>query len=102
MWAQNIQGNALSEPQVANGTVYFSAERISNAPFAGIVALNAATGAVRWTKPDISSQDLTGFVLVDGILYIPDGLTYALKASDGSVVWNKAISEGAMSVVVIP
>lgn len=117
LWTRNIGGDALGAPQVADGVVYFDAPQAGNPQFVGIVALNAVDGSVKWRKPNVSGQMFPSFVVANGVVYVPNAsfsgqrtsggvvtyaTTYALKASDGMVVWTSKFSMEAVSMAVIP
>ncbi len=62
-----------------------------------LVALSLETGAIAWTGPNIGTSGYAQFswapVVSDGIVYIADteGTTYALKASDGTIIWESRV-----------
>ncbi len=84
---------------VANGVIYVTYQSTASPPESGVVAVSATSGAQLWraTTPDV----LTQLSLADGVLYggmVNNGGTtslgpgtdtfYALRASDGHVLWT--------------
>ncbi len=84
---------------VANGVIYVTYQSTVSPPESGVVAVSATSGAQLWraTTPDVLRQ----LSLVDGVLYggtVNNGGTtslgpntdtfYALRASDGHVLWT--------------
>ena len=81
---------AYSPPAVANGLVYVGS------PDSGLYALDAATGAVRWTAPTVS----TGYspAVANGIMYVAaGGGLYALDATSGALRWTAQTSDDPWS-----
>jgi outer membrane protein assembly factor BamB len=86
-------------PVVDNGTVYaeFNVE-VPTAPYdsGGVVALDAATGSVRWTRwfprtrANLPPRGLLRVAVTASTVVAPsqDGLIYGLDRSDGSVRWT--------------
>ena len=89
----------FSQPVVTADTVY-----LTTAIGARVVALDAATGAVRWSRTfdgtvetGCAPPDHLGFwasPLADGALYVPavDGRIYALDPSTGATLWSTQVA----------
>jgi outer membrane protein assembly factor BamB len=59
-----------------------------------LYALNAATGAVRWTFPKPQNSIFASPAIANGKVYIPedDGSIYALVAATGALAWSDNIN----------
>ena len=81
---------AWTSPVVANGVVYFAANR----PVIVLYALDAVTGQVIWTASPAFSIIVASPVLADGVLYIGlnDHQVMALDAATGAVRWRARAS----------
>jgi eukaryotic-like serine/threonine-protein kinase len=76
-------GNGIeSSPTVINGVVYIGASN-------GVYALNASTGALKWSSSFTGCIGLSSPSIVDNVLYIGafDGNVYALNANTGAKIW---------------
>jgi outer membrane protein assembly factor BamB len=93
IWHVDTSGTVGSSPAVGNGVVYFTGW---NGTGNAVWALNAKTGAVKWsTQLDTggSSPGLIGSPAVDANnVYVGDdtGAVYALDRTTGNVAWSKA------------
>ncbi len=83
------------EPAVADGVVYVCASsavtvnRYQGYSWIDVYAFNAKNGAEIWNYRDSSCQRVTPPAVTNGLLYFAtDRYVCALKASDGSLVWN--------------
>ncbi|MGI8486555.1 MAG: PQQ-binding-like beta-propeller repeat protein, partial [Thermomicrobiales bacterium] len=67
-----------------------------------LVAISLETGKVSWTGPDIGTTGKTSFswapVVSNGVVFVADakGSAYALKASDGSSIWESKVPDDAV------
>lgn len=101
LWSTPVVGAPLHQPIFDKGVLYLAidsgpVDNIAPAP-AHIVALNAATGALKWQQT-LASNYIGGFCLGNGTLYASSytvsqsGITWgkssAFKASDGHLVWE--------------
>ena len=90
-----------TQPIVVGDTVY-----VTVAVTAGLVALDARSGALRWkrtfpaqVRTNCNGVKNRGFwtapSVVGGIVYLaaPDGRVYALDAKDGSTKWSSAVAD---------
>lgn len=83
--ATAVQPTATSTPTPPTSNVYYATSDHV------LTALNAATGAVRWTFT--KGVDIADPILVGSLVYVtalnPQGTTiYALNSTSGSVVWS--------------
>jgi outer membrane protein assembly factor BamB len=93
-----IKSRGWTEPAVVGGVVYVGVvSEISWNIKAGmdyikridVYAFNAIDGAEIWNYRDESCQEVTPPAVVNGVVYFAtDQYTCALKASDGSLVWE--------------
>lgn len=93
-------------PQVADGTVYFSAHN-GRTSSKHVYALDAATGEPRWDVTlDDESAIKTGFSLANGRVYLStateEPTVYALAPEDGSVAWRTTLSDAEVRVAGVP
>ena len=74
----------LSSPAVANGTVYIGATD------GNVYAINADTGALRWTYEQTRSPIESSPAVANGVVFIGsyNGRLYALDASSGVRLWS--------------
>lgn len=101
LWSTPVAGATLHQPIFDKGVLYLAidsgpVDNIARAP-AHIVALDAATGALKWQQT-LASDYIGGFCLGNGTLYASSytvsqsGLTWekssAFKASDGHLAWE--------------
>lgn len=67
----------------------------ANSPFGEVVALDAASGAVRWRQRlDAPAQGAPA--VADGVVYVSgsDGWAWAIDADDGKVIWQVSGTPG--------
>jgi outer membrane protein assembly factor BamB len=92
---------SVTQPVIVSGTAYFT-----TAISANVFALDATTGAVRWSRSfngDVTTtcggMKRRGFwaapAVVGGVLYLAaaDGHAYALHPEDGTTIWATAIAD---------
>ena len=86
---------SLTEPTVVNGVMYICAsasvtfDRYHGKSWMDVYALNATNGAEIWDFTDTSSRMITPPAVVNDIVYFATNrYICALKASDGSLLWN--------------
>jgi outer membrane protein assembly factor BamB len=95
-WATPVGGNvALGSPVVANGTVVVSVWDLGAGDGGGLVALDLATGAVRWryTTP-FQARNAPA---IDGdtvVVALGNGEVHAVALADGAVRWLQDIADG--------
>ncbi len=89
LWSRHLGALSASSPAVANGAVFVTIMQREPGLNAGrVVALNATTGAIRWSR-DLPSPSESS-PLIDGHrLYLgsTDGTVYALSTDNGSTQW---------------
>jgi outer membrane protein assembly factor BamB len=84
LWNYTVSQIVRSALAVADGTVYFGSEN-------GILyALDAATGALKWTYPTGNTIARSHPSVANGIVYIGSytGYVYAINAATGQEVWK--------------
>jgi outer membrane protein assembly factor BamB len=89
-WTTPLGRLSASSPAVDASTVFATvlANGHSNQP-GRVVALNARTGAIRWSR-DLSSPSESSPMLDQGRLFFgsQSGIVYAMDAHDGHVIWT--------------
>jgi outer membrane protein assembly factor BamB len=90
-WQYTTEAPAYSSPAVANGMIYFYADKL--------YALDAATGAFKWSYAIGFSQSSP--VVANGMVYMASngGKLYALDAATGAFKWSYAKSGWTSPVV---
>ena len=93
-WSYNAGVSVYPSPQVAGGIVYIG-ETSRSFDNDSIIALNAATGKLVWSKTIMNYLGHTQLLVNNGILYVPsdDGVVHLLKTSDGSQIQNYSFSK---------
>jgi outer membrane protein assembly factor BamB len=93
-----------ASPAVSGGRVFQAAAVGRNGKAYSLYALAASTGRRLWKTHVGSSRFLTSSspAVANGIVYYtsPGGRFYALRASNGKVLWSKAIAPSASSPAV--
>jgi outer membrane protein assembly factor BamB len=84
VWRTLTGSGVSSSPAVAYGTVFVGSNDDN------IYALDAATGAIRWTTPTGGYLGLASPAVAGGVVYIggTDDVLRALDASTGEVLWS--------------
>lgn len=84
LWTTALGPGGESSPAVAGGTVFVGADD------ANLYAVDAATGAVRWTAPTGAALTVSSPAVADGRVFIgsPDQKLYAFDAATGAQLWN--------------
>lgn len=88
LWHALDGAPAMAAPVVSNDIVYASTSGT-------VIALDAATGAVKWRSQSLGTVPAARFasaaLAVDAVhIYVDMGTIYALNLSDGSIVWSVA------------
>ena len=94
-WRRHIGGLSASAPAVGGGKVYAVVNKgsasggIAGAGRGRLVALDASTGQVRWSRP-LASASESSPLATQGRIYIgsQDGTVYCVLAKSGRVVWR--------------
>ena len=96
MWESDTVGAIEHAPAVADGVVYYS-EYFPTFPEANLVfAADATTGVGKWKQGGIAAR--TPIRVSNGVLYVmDDSSVYALKASDGTLMWKFKPNDGVPS-----
>jgi outer membrane protein assembly factor BamB len=92
--AEGALAVAFSSPAVVGGVVYMGAED------GKVYAIDAWTGAIRWTKDTGFTHDWSSPAVVGGVVYIGGGGLYALRASTGAVLWKVSTHDDTWSPAV--
>jgi outer membrane protein assembly factor BamB len=89
-WTKPLGKLSASSPAVTSNTVYVTILSTGHPHSPGrIVALNSATGAIRWFR-SLPSPSESSPMIDDGRVFFgsQSGLVYALNARNGHVVWT--------------
>jgi len=87
----NAVGYNTSPPSAGNGTVYGEGDD------GGVGAVNATTGAIRWSNPNVGDGNTPtlsadgGAVFVGGYGNNTQQLLYKLNAATGAVIWSRVL-----------
>lgn len=83
-WTTALGPGSESSPAVVGGTVFVGADD------ANLYAVDAATGAVRWTAPTGAAINLSSPAVADGRVFIGslDQKVYGFDASTDAQLWN--------------
>jgi outer membrane protein assembly factor BamB len=104
IWTFELGAPGYSSPTIVGDTVY-----VTTAYHSGkVLALDAATGALKWARNLSATLTTTGCgifnpgiwdapAVINGVLYIgsPDGNVYALDASTGATIWASPVAAPA-------
>jgi outer membrane protein assembly factor BamB len=96
LWATPTNGRISSAPAVANGVVYVGAGRGAEGD---LWALDAATGAVKWTAPLSSSPN--GVAVSGNVVYAAFGSLYAFPTECSTPCSPLWIGWGASALPVV-
>lgn len=94
-WATPVGGHLLSaRPAIAGGIVYVTVTDLGEG-HGSIVALDLATGAIRW-RQSMTAQTRGGVAVVDGVVVVPviDGTIVGLDARTGRQLWSHVLRPG--------
>ena len=89
-WALDM-GAAVSYPVVAGGSVYATVRPAGDGGYGTVaVAVDLASGAVRWTRPVSGTYYWSAMTYGDGRLYLVnfDGRLSALDPATGAPLWT--------------
>ncbi|RIQ31190.1 PEGA domain-containing protein [Jiangella rhizosphaerae] len=91
LWATDVGTSVFAGPAVAEGLAI-----VGNADDGELIALDAATGAVRWTLTRENDYFIGGASIVDGTVFVPTtdgdggGSLLAVDAATGTLRWEAA------------
>lgn len=101
-WKFKVGDQVISDPAVSDGIVYIAGSVLLHTPGTDVVdsreqiyAVDAATGAQRWTFPTPVSVNKP--VVADGMVYCVgyySNVVYALEAKSGQQVWQYSPPDG--------
>lgn len=95
-WAQLTGGHMLqAAPVIADGVVYASVSDLGNGREGGVIAMDLATGAIKWRQ--VLPVSVRGSpAIVDGSVVIArvDGTVVGLGVDDGAVRWTRDLGQG--------
>lgn len=84
----------FTDPVIDGGHLYIAGIDNENSVDCAVFSLNAATGAIEWSRPVHNSikGDIT---LMDGVIYAGDVdyNVYAISAANGKIIWEKRIEK---------
>jgi outer membrane protein assembly factor BamB/predicted phosphodiesterase len=95
-WTTTVGGHLLTAPPViAGGRVFVAVTDLGDGNTGGVVAIDLATGAVRW-RVATPIPIRGGLAVVDGIVVAPqiDGVELGLDATAGVIRWRHELSLG--------
>ncbi len=95
-WTTTVGGHVLNAaPAIANGAVYVTATDLGVGGTGGVIALDLATGAVRWRAAMALPVRGGPAVLGDTVIATQlDGTVLGLDASSGAVRWRHELGLG--------
>ena len=90
LWSRRLGVLSASTPAVVGDTVYATVLSRAHGVEAGqVAALNAATGAIRWSRALPSESESSPMVDHGRVFFgSQNGTVYALNTGNGSVVWT--------------
>ncbi|HET9627612.1 MAG TPA: PQQ-binding-like beta-propeller repeat protein [Kofleriaceae bacterium] len=95
-WATPVGGHVLqAAPVIANGTVYVPATDLAQGTTGGVVALDLATGAIKWRTA--TANQVRGGVAIAGTTVTAaqvDGTVLGLDAASGAMKWKNELGAG--------
>jgi MYXO-CTERM domain-containing protein len=95
-WATPIGGHVLqAAPAIVNGTVYITAADLGDGNTGGVVALDLATGAVKWRTT--APMQVRGGPAVTGTTVAVaqvDGTILGLDTATGTIKWRSELGAG--------
>lgn len=95
-WVTAVGGHLLSaRPVIANHTVYVTVTDLADGDTGGVVALDLATGAIKWRTPT-TIQVRGGVAVVGDVVVVPriDGVILGLDAATGTERWSYTLRAG--------
>ncbi len=94
-WATAVGGHVLGAPAIADGLVVVTVTDLADGTSGGVVALELATGAVRWRVPT-PVPVRGGPALDDGVVLIAqlDGTVLGLDLASGAERWRHELGLG--------
>ncbi|HEX4419183.1 MAG TPA: PQQ-binding-like beta-propeller repeat protein [Kofleriaceae bacterium] len=95
-WATAVGGHILqATPVIAGGTIYITATDQGDGNTGGVIALDLATGAIKWRTP--TAVQIRGGAAVAGTTVAAaqvDGTVLGLDAATGAIKWRNELGAG--------
>ncbi len=90
-WSKSVNGKVSGTPAVVGGVVYFGTWNGS------FYALDAVTGATRWSKQVCSCRIAGSAQVMNGVVYFgtSTATVYALNTADGTKKWSRTVTTQA-------
>jgi outer membrane protein assembly factor BamB len=98
----SVPDAALFTPTAYDGGLVF-ADLVRNEHQSGLAAIDATTGAIRWTRPNSAQQLLLGPAAGEGVVVYSDttGLVAGLDGASGDELWTLRVETSLAGVPVI-
>lgn len=95
-WQTPVGAEAFSAPVYANGSVYASTGT------GRLVALDASTGAIRWTSESLGAFNSPATIAGD-VVYVSgeNKRTYALSATSGATLWSFLVDDWSVGAPLV-
>lgn len=98
LWNQKVNGSIQQTPLVVEGVVYVAISAYGQTGEAcAVAAFQAQNGRTLWTSQIDGGNVLTGPTFAQGMVYVANVTTYALKATNGANVWQATINNPYLS-----
>jgi outer membrane protein assembly factor BamB len=103
LWRAETQEEDSRSTNVGGGLAIDGGVLFASTGRAEVLAMDPATGKIRWRKP-LPTAARAAPTVADGVIYVPtlDAQLVALKADDGSKVWTYQGQDSSVSVLGLP
>ena len=94
-WMTSLSGKTcFTDPVISGDHLYIATMDNENGKNCAVLSLNVSNGEIEWKCP-VRNSIKGDIALVDGVIYAGDVdyNAYAIKASDGSVIWTRRVAE---------
>ena len=100
-WHAELGPGEVGTPVVGSGLVYVGRGLLAPEGSHDVVAIEAASGAIRWTFAAPSGRQMFPGALARGVLFSmsEDGSIYALDAATGALVWTTAAASAQLGTL---
>jgi len=104
VWQEWLGDPLMSQPAIADGRLFMAfpaAARNGSQGGHRLLAADLRTGKHLWVQ-EITGDVISAPVVSDGVVYVTcfDGTSFAIQASDGRILWQKAQSATSAPLVV--